>query len=320
MVDLRRRDIVSKTRTLKTGQAIGGIPFTRGPLAHLLRNRFYIGQVVFKGQTLAGEQPPIIDRKLFDAVQAKLDEQLNNHKVLRTKSEALLLGRIFDDRGNRMTPSHARKRGIKYRYYLSSTLLQGQAERSGAVRRIPAKEIETLVAKIVRVHLNVSSETDDAVVIANHVVRVEVRTDKLVVELAKTKVSGSKRKRGPNTIEVPWSKTASTRRREILVPASQLQLDARPIRSESRATLVASIARGRRWFDEIIVNPAVNVETIAEREDCTTRQVNMTISLAFLAPDLVKAAIEGQLPRGLGVRRLRDLPAEWLRQRQMLGL
>ena len=150
MADLRKRGIVSKTRTLKTGQAVGGIPFTRGPLAHLLRNRFYIGQVVFKGQTLAGEQPPIVDRKLFDAVQAKLDEQLNNHKVLRTKSEALLLGRIFDDRGNRMTPSHARKRGIKYRYYLSSTLLQGQAERSGAVRRIPAKEIETLVAKAVR--------------------------------------------------------------------------------------------------------------------------------------------------------------------------
>ena len=127
MADLRKRGIVTKVRTLKTGETIGGIPFTRGPLAHLLRNRFYIGEVVFKGEILAGEQTAIVDRDLFEAVQAKLNEQVTNHKASRTKSEALLMGRIFDDRGNRMTPSHARKRGIKYRYYMSSALLQGQA-------------------------------------------------------------------------------------------------------------------------------------------------------------------------------------------------
>jgi hypothetical protein len=87
----------------------------------LLRNRFYLGEVAFKGETLAGEQPAIVDRDLFDAVQAKLNEQVNNHKAPRTKSEALLLGRIYDDRGHRMTPSHARKRGIKYRYYISGS-------------------------------------------------------------------------------------------------------------------------------------------------------------------------------------------------------
>ena len=90
MADLRKRGIVTKVRTLKTGQTVGGIPFTRGPLAHLLRNRFYIGEVVFKGETLPGEQPAIVDRELFDAVQAKLNEQVNNHKQSRTKSEALL--------------------------------------------------------------------------------------------------------------------------------------------------------------------------------------------------------------------------------------
>ena len=64
---------------------------------------------------------------------------------------------------------------------------------------------------------------------------------------------------------------------------------------------------------------AANVEGIAKREGCSVRKVNMTISLAFLAPDLVKAAIEGRLPRGMGVTRLCDLPAEWSRQHQMLG-
>ena len=82
----------------------------------------------------------------------------------------------------------------------------------------------------------------------------------------------------------------------------------------------ASIARGRRWLEEFIAHPTANAETIAKREKCSVRKVNMTISLAFLAPDLVKAAIEGRLPRGMGVARLCDLPAEWSRQRQMLGL
>src|SRR6476660_7053213 len=131
MADLRKQGIVTKVPTLKNGETVGGIPFTRGPLAHLLRNRFYIGDVIFKGEVLAGEQPAIVERDLFDAVQAKLSEQVNNHKTARMKSEALLAGRIFDDRGNRMTPSHVRKRGIKYRYYLSSAMLQGQPDRAG---------------------------------------------------------------------------------------------------------------------------------------------------------------------------------------------
>ena len=127
MADLRNRDIVTKVRILKTGQTVGGIPFTRGPLAYLLRNRFYIGKVIFKGETLPGEQSAIVDQDLFDAVQAKLNEQINNHRVSRTKSEALLLGRIYNDRGHKMTPSHVRKRGIKYRYCPSSEILRQEA-------------------------------------------------------------------------------------------------------------------------------------------------------------------------------------------------
>ena len=215
MADLRTRGIVTKVRTLKTGETVGGIPFTRGPLAHLLRNRFYIGEVIFKGETLAGEQPAIVDRGLFEAVQAKLSQQVSNHKVSRTKSEALLLGRIFDDRGHRMTPSHARRRGIKYRYYISSALLQGRPKQAGTVNRIPAREVEALVIKAVRDRLNESTEIADALLIQNHVTRVEVQSDQLVIELTDAIGVGSKRKRkSRNVIEVPWRKTLSTRRRE----------------------------------------------------------------------------------------------------------
>jgi hypothetical protein len=93
------------------------------------------------------------------------------------KSEALLAGRIFDDCGNRMTPSHVRKRGIKYRYYLSSALLQGQPERAGAVSRIPAAETEGLVIRSVRDNLDQSAEIEDAVLINTHVARIDVRSD-----------------------------------------------------------------------------------------------------------------------------------------------
>jgi site-specific DNA recombinase len=319
MADLRQQGIVTKVRTLKSGATVGGIPFTRGPLAHLLRNRFYIGEVIFKGEVLAGEQPAIVERDLFDAVQAKLSEQVNNHKTARMKSGALLAGRIFDDRGNRMTPSHVRKRGIKYRYYLSSALLQGQPERAGGVSRIPAAEIEGLVTRSVRDHLNQSAEIEDAVLINTHVARIEVQSDQLVIELADAKGIRSKRSRGRKVL-VSWRKSPSRRRREILVPASVPPQDARAIRSENRALLIASIARGRRWLDELITDPAANAESLATRDGCSVRKVNMTISLAFLAPDLVKAAIEGRLPHGMGVVRLADLPAEWSRQHQMLGL
>src|SRR6476646_8733441 len=72
---------------------------------------------------LQGEQPAIVDRDLFEAVHTKLSGQATNHSATRMKSEALLAGHIFDDRGNRMSPTYARKKGIKYRHYLSSVLL-----------------------------------------------------------------------------------------------------------------------------------------------------------------------------------------------------
>ena len=147
-------------------------------------------------------------------------EQVNNHKAARTKSEALLAGRIFDDRGNRMTPSHARKGGIKYRYYLSSALLQGAAERAGSVRRIPAAEVEALVVKSVREHLK-SIRADR---------RSQPRPTLMLRASRSSRTSWSSNspsircrfsaeRKTAASFEVPWQKTPSTRRREILLPA-----------------------------------------------------------------------------------------------------
>jgi DNA invertase Pin-like site-specific DNA recombinase len=322
MADLRKRGIVTKLRKLKTGERIGGIAFMRGSLAQLLRNRFYIGEVAFKGEVLKGEQPAILDRALFDAVQARLNEQVTNHKAKWMKSDALLTGRIFDDRGNRMTPSHARRGNVKYRYYLSSALLQGTTECAGSVRRVPATDVEALVIKSVRAHLMPSQPIDDRTLISSRVARVEVQPKQLVIHLTEEPKGTANRKktRANGALHVAWQRTPSTRRREILLPEGMPPQHARPIRSETRATLVAAIARGRRWLDELTTDPSVTTESIAKREDCSVRKVNMTISLAFLAPNLVKAAIDGRLPHGMGVARLTDLPLEWSRQHELLHL
>src|SRR5271169_6654920 len=106
LADLRERGIVTRRRHLSDGLTVGGIPFTRGPLAYLLRNRFYIGEVVFRGQICPAEHPTILDRDLFEAVQLRLAAQHIGYRAARASREAPLTGRIFDDRGNRMSPSH----------------------------------------------------------------------------------------------------------------------------------------------------------------------------------------------------------------------
>jgi hypothetical protein len=202
------------------------------------------------------------------------------------------------------------------------------------VRRVPAADIEALVGRAVREHLEDPTQTDDRDLVTTHVVRVEVQADQLALEL-KAPRQRQARGRGNGSpqddessepdadrtvLHVPWRKTPSKRPREIIVPKSSACQDSRPIRAETRAKLVASIARGRRWLDEIVAGTVTDVEQIAARESCSVRKVNMTISLAFLAPDLVRAAVEGRLPRGLGVVRLCDPPTEWSRQYQILGL
>src|SRR5258705_10307352 len=215
MADLRQQGIITKLRTLKTGKAVGGIPFTRGGLAYLLRNRFYLGEVAFKGEVLPGEQPAILDPELFDAVHAKLSEQKTNHQTLRTSSSALLMGRLFDDRGNGMTPSHTCKQGVRYRYYLSSALLQGQTQRSGSVRRVAATEIENLVIQSVRDHVKPPEAIDERGLVDAHIARVEVRLGQLIVELNQTAAANGSQPEGTNMLHIPWTKTPSTRQREI---------------------------------------------------------------------------------------------------------
>jgi DNA invertase Pin-like site-specific DNA recombinase len=329
--DLRDKDIRTKIRLRATGATHGGIPFERGSLFYLLRNRFYIGEVKYKGEILPGEQPAIMDRQLFDAVQQKLTDQWSHRNHAKSKSDHLLTGLLYDDAGHRMIPTHASKAGIRYRYYASLPHLKGESKTIsvGSVSRIPATDIEDIIVKSVNEHLGAqhgepSSSSahagDCGVVIAEQVVRIDVHKDRLMVRFKSAGTEDGSHSTEGQLLSIPWQKPPSRKSRQILIPLGVPRNEVRPIRIERRARLVNAVARGRRWLDEIVSGSTASIEQIATRQKCSVRQVNMTISLAFLAPDLVKAAVEGRLPRGIGVERLRDAPAEWSRQFEALGL
>src|SRR5262249_53103368 len=120
--DLDLKGIRTRRQVLANGQTRGGIRFGVGPLAHLLQNRLYIGEVFYQGAVHEGEHEPIVDRTLFEAVQGKLAASAATRRLRLKGSPAILVGRIFDDRGNRMIPTHTNKRGVRYRYYASNAI------------------------------------------------------------------------------------------------------------------------------------------------------------------------------------------------------
>src|SRR3954451_7699387 len=140
--DLGRRKIRTRRQVLSTGEIRGGIPFGVGPLAHLLRNRFYVGDVVYGGAINTGEHEPVLDRGLFDAVQARLASGATDRQLKLKASPSLLAGRIFDEQGRRMTPTHTNKKGARYRYYVSHAARGNLKEKTRRALRIPAHEIE----------------------------------------------------------------------------------------------------------------------------------------------------------------------------------
>jgi site-specific DNA recombinase len=319
LADLRDRGIVTRIRHLSNGRTVGGIPFTRGPLAYLLRNRFYLGEVVLKEQVCPGEHPPILDRELFEAVQQRLADQHNGYRAARAGPEAVLMGRIFDDCGNRMSPSHSRKGGARHRYYVSSAVIQGQPQSAGSVTRVPAAKIEAVIVDSLRRHVGHDALIDNTKLITTYVRQIEVRRTEIAISLLSEDQASEDEKGNPPVLTVPWSKTPHRRHRDVIAPEGQPRTPVLPIRSDTRVRLVTAIARGRQWLCEVEAG-AATIDDIAAREACSKRHVNMTISLAFLAPSLVKAAVEGRLPHGIGAARLLDAPVAWSRQHQMIGL
>jgi DNA invertase Pin-like site-specific DNA recombinase len=332
--DLDRRGIRTKANGLTNGSVRGGIRFGVGSLAHLLKNRFYIGEVVYRGAIHHGEHEPILERELFEAVQAKLAANTVTRQVRLNGSPAILTGRIFDDRGNRMTPSHSNKLGVRYRYYVSHAILQQRKAEAGSVARVPAAEIEKLVLDGIRRHLASMGEAEHPTAIADrdlierHVHSVTVKPQALEVRLvptseasALTEEPGTKDlapgQLSTTAITLAWTAPSFAAVKGIVHAPS-----ARPeLKPESRDALLTAIAKARRWIDEIRLGRIASFAEIAKREGQGERHIRLLAPLAFVSPRIITAIVDGTAPADLTVTGLaKALPYSWAEQERSIGL
>jgi site-specific DNA recombinase len=298
------------------GRSTGGGLLSRGHIYKILSNPIYVGRIAHKGQVHEGQHPPIVTLDLWDRVQQNLRDHLGAMRTKRTRqsSEALLGGKLFDDHGNRMSPTWARKGSKCWRYYVSQAALQGDKSKAGSILRVPAADVETLVAgalgKLSPDHA--ASQTNirnliDRVVIGHATIRIQL------LEVAEENDSAT-------ILTLPWTAPSPYRKREILQDANDAKTYARPMPANARAILIEALGDAHCWLDELLSDPRLTLESIASREDKSERSIRMTLSLAFLAPDIVKAAGDGRLPRGFGLKRLVELPMAWPDQWRTLGL
>jgi site-specific DNA recombinase len=327
--ELDRQGIRSKPRRLSNGRTVGGGRFGVGALAHLLKNRFYIGEVVYRGEVYRGEHEPILESALFDAVQAKLAAQAVARRCRPRGSPAILSGRLFDICGNCMSPTHTNKGGARYRYYVSQAMLQGKPQPPGLIGRVPAAEIEAFVVATLRNYLNASGSgeqlTDnDGDLLERHLERVTLTPNHVELRLRQSLETtqadnGSSAPRIANvtTITVPWTSPVPAAVKGIVhVPAHNT-----PIRPSRRDTLLMAIAKARDWIDELANGRVGSFAVLARREGKLERHIRLLLPLAFLSPRIVSGLLDGTAPAGLTITALaRALPWSWAEQERRLGL
>jgi hypothetical protein len=150
------------------------------------------------------------------------------------KVRPLVMGRIVDDRGNRMSPSHSRRGAARHRYYVSSALIQGQPLSAGSVARVPAARIEAVVLDAVRRHIGHDAPIDNTELITTYVRRIEVRRTEIAISLRSEENASEDEQGAPLVLTVPWSKMPHRRHRDVIAPEGQSRTQVRPIRSDTR--------------------------------------------------------------------------------------
>jgi hypothetical protein len=356
---------VAPVRVSGSGRMIGGARLSRGHLYWILSNPIYVGRLRHKGRIHQGLHPAIVDQATWDQVQRRLKEQTQARRAPTKDERSFLAGKLYDDRGNRMGPSHARKgsrcwryyisRGNRmgpsharkgsrcWRYYISRAALAGRGEAVGSIARISAPQIETFVAKAVearlkrlgrRLHLDALSASEaisadespicgsgprrlPAAEIESAIERVTLSASRVEIALADAADVEERDRR----LVLPWTRSSPHRRRDIIQCTDESGgRPRRAMRARAREVFIAALSRAHRWLDELLSDAETSIATVAARERKSERSIRMTLSLVFLAPDLVRAAIESRLPRGFNRTRLLHLPMLWSEQWRVLGL
>jgi site-specific DNA recombinase len=340
--ELRQRGLFSRERTSSSGRKSGGIPFTNGPISHILRNRHYIGEINHKDQSYKGEHEAVLDRDLFERVQTRLGSQRCERMTDRAKSHALLLGKLFNGAGELMSPTYAVKQGVRYRYYISVSAMQSRPRSDSHVHRVRAEIVESAVVAALQKpgrtgdpkegestqnqeigggNLQPTSDSrgsePDAVArefVEKQLVRAVIRADKIQITRREDRDTDE-----TTILTVPWTPASSARRKEILEPEISNGAS-KSLGPDERARLLRAMVLARGWMHELIEGSIPDAAAIAIREGRSERSIRMTLSLAFLDPALVKAAVDSCLPQGYGVTKLADLPPRFEDQWSALGL
>jgi DNA invertase Pin-like site-specific DNA recombinase len=309
--DLDRNAIVTKTRSVAGGRKIGGISFTYGPLAYLLKNRTYLGETGHGGAWFKGEHQPIIDVTTFDQVQNLLRSNAVARKSRRTSSEALLAGVIFDDRGNIMSPSYSTKNRVRYRFYVSSALLKGRKELAGSRARVSSVDIEKAVGNALHTHLPDCS-LPNQVLVEKHVTRVTLCQSSLQIRLRRPQASSAITSTDVEELNMPWASL----KREPLTRIENPDAGEEP---EPKLVLVHAIARAHTWMRLLTDGSYDSVEELSVSINLNPKVVRKAIRIAFLAPDITEAILNGSQPVSLTFAQLqKTLPLSWAEQREVL--
>lgn len=312
VADLDARGIVTKRRTTKVAKYNGGIPFTYGPLAHFLKNRVYIGETGHKDKWFPGEHQSILDRRTFDAVQALLASNSIGRKARQTASGALLMGKLHDDRGNRMSPSYSTKNGVRYRFYVSSALLRGRKSAVGTVGRVAAHDIETVVLDALKARMPKKPGAIADRSLIEGVKSVAIQADHLLVTTFEPGVDGEDRPEPP--FQIPWSPLKKGG--SVAPPETSVE----PVAATDQ-TLIQSIVRSHVWLQALQDGTYESVEALAAANRVHPKVVRLAMRLAFLSPKVTERLLIGEPSiKDFTLAAIpKSLPLAWASQHRELG-
>jgi site-specific DNA recombinase len=353
--DLDSQGIRSKVRIYQDGTRAGGCCFSRGALYALLSNPIYVGEISHKGARYPGQQEAILDRATWEAVQKQLRDWGSGCRGQTGKTLASpLMGKLFGAAGDSLTPSHALKDGRRYRYYVSRALVTGTSQETSGGWRLPAPQIEKIVAaEAVNMLANpgelaatlekvglaasrlpaaiasaealrrrLSSEQGRADALAILIGRVELKRDAIrtTLSLAPLILPADGPERPPTDPTLTRETPLRIKRRGVEM---RLIIECQdPAPSQVDPILLKEIARAQRCFKALVTGHARSLAELARREGVTDSYVSTRLPLAFLAPDIIEAIVNGTQPADLTAKKLItrvDLPLDWHAQKRALG-
>ena len=298
VAELDRQKIVTKRRDTKVAKYNGGIPFTYGPLAYFLKNRIYVGEMHHGGKWFKGEHQALLDRPTFERVQDLLKKNRIIRRIKHSESGALLRGKLFDDKGNAMSPSFSAKNGVRYRFYVS-TALRGRKDRAGSVTRVSAPEIERTIEQTLRRKLQEQGASAE---------QVWDRIDRTVIgtESIRVTVNPGSDDRPVQAVEIPW-----TVERTDCHNNSNLSV------REPDQKLLQALARAHAWLSDLANDRFASVEDLASKANIHPKVMREALKMAFLAPDIGTSIFTGDATFELTA--LRKVSAlSWQSQREEL--